>query len=74
MHVVHAKYKGMEPTDSSIQIEPNHLDFMRRCWSPDITARPSVEDVLKFLRAEEALLNESQLYKVSERSSFSSCL
>jgi hypothetical protein len=60
MHVVHAKYKGMEPMEPSIQIEPNHLDFMRRCWSADSTARPSMEDVLKFLQVEEALLNKSQ--------------
>ncbi|KAJ8587883.1 kinase-like protein [Rhizopogon salebrosus TDB-379] len=53
LHVVTAKHKDMEPINSSIQIEPNHLDFMRRCWSVKSTARPSVEDVLKFLQVEE---------------------
>jgi hypothetical protein len=32
---------------------------MRQCWSAESTARPSVEDVLTFLQAEEALLKES---------------
>ncbi|KAJ8588956.1 hypothetical protein M405DRAFT_818854 [Rhizopogon salebrosus TDB-379] len=50
----------MEPINSSIQILPNHLEFMRRCWSAKSTARPSVEDVLTFLQVEDALLNESQ--------------
>jgi len=60
IHVVSAKYRGVEPINSSIQIQPNHLDFMRLCWSAESTVRPSVEDVLKLLRVEEALLNESQ--------------
>ncbi|KAG1867241.1 kinase-like domain-containing protein, partial [Suillus subalutaceus] len=30
--VVHAKLRQAEPINSSIEIQPNHLDFMRRCW------------------------------------------
>jgi hypothetical protein len=37
---------------------------MRRCWSTESTARPSVDDVLAFLQIEEALLNESQSVQV----------
>ncbi|KAJ8587875.1 kinase-like protein [Rhizopogon salebrosus TDB-379] len=59
IHVVAAKYQGMEPINSSIRIQPHHLEFMRQCWSAESTARPSVEGVLTFLQAEEALLKES---------------
>jgi hypothetical protein len=58
MHVVSAKYKDVQPIRSTIQIRPNHLEFMRRCWSAESTARPSVEDVLTFLQVEEGLLKE----------------
>ncbi|KAJ8586613.1 kinase-like protein [Rhizopogon salebrosus TDB-379] len=64
IHVVAAKYQGMEPINSSIQIQPHHLEFMRRCWSAESTARPSVEDVLTFLQAEEELLEESPSVQV----------
>ncbi|KAJ8580609.1 kinase-like protein [Rhizopogon salebrosus TDB-379] len=50
IHVVSAKFRGVEPIRTSIKIEPNHLDFMRRCWLTDSTARPSVNDVLAFLQ------------------------
>ncbi|KAG1811848.1 kinase-like domain-containing protein [Suillus subaureus] len=33
IHVISAKFRHVEPIDSSIEIQPNHLDFMRRCWS-----------------------------------------
>jgi hypothetical protein len=54
----------MEPINSSIKIEPNHLDFMRQCWSTESAARPSVQDVLTFLEIEQALLSESQSEQV----------
>jgi len=46
----------MEPINSSIMMQPDHLDFMRRCWSADGKARPSVDDVLTFLLQCEASL------------------
>ncbi|OAX32207.1 kinase-like protein, partial [Rhizopogon vinicolor AM-OR11-026] len=57
VHVVTAKFKHLEPINASLQIQPTHLDFMRRCWSPDSEVRPSVDDVLKFLQ--EVPLDES---------------
>jgi len=50
IHVVTAKFRNLEPINSSIQIQPNHLNFMRRCWSADSNVRPSVDDVLYFLQ------------------------
>ncbi|OAX33312.1 kinase-like protein [Rhizopogon vinicolor AM-OR11-026] len=57
VHVVSAKFKDLEPINDSLQIQPTHLDFMRRCWSPNTEVRPSVDDVLNFLQ--EVPLNGS---------------
>ncbi|KAG0701067.1 kinase-like domain-containing protein [Suillus ampliporus] len=57
IHVVSARFKHLEPIDSSIKIQPNHLAFMRRCWSIESKVRPSVEEVLNYL--EEALSDET---------------
>ncbi|KAG2046361.1 kinase-like protein [Suillus hirtellus] len=57
IHVISAKFKRTEPIDSSVKIEPDHLDFMRRCWSTESELRPSVEEVINYLQ--EALLNEA---------------
>ncbi|KAG2088074.1 kinase-like domain-containing protein [Suillus discolor] len=57
IHVISAKFKRTEPIDSSVEIEPNHLDFMRRCWSTESELRPSVEEVINYLQ--EALSNET---------------
>ncbi|KAG1895741.1 kinase-like domain-containing protein [Suillus fuscotomentosus] len=57
MHVTSAKLKRTEPVDSSIEIQRNHLKFMRRCWSTESELRPSVEEVINYLQ--EALLNEA---------------
>ncbi|KAG1799056.1 kinase-like domain-containing protein [Suillus variegatus] len=57
IHVISAKFKRTEPIDSSVEIEPDHLDFMRRCWSPKSELRPSVEEVINYLQ--EALSNET---------------
>ncbi|KAG2070499.1 kinase-like protein [Suillus decipiens] len=51
--VMGSKVKYQEPVNGSIQIQENHLEFMRRCWSIEIENRPSVEVVLSFL--EEAI-------------------
>ncbi|KAG1805814.1 kinase-like domain-containing protein [Suillus subaureus] len=56
-HVISAKFKHAEPIDSSIKIQPNHLNFMRRCWSKEKEGRPSVEEVIDYLQ--EALSNET---------------
>jgi hypothetical protein len=53
IQVVSAKYRGVEPINSSIQFWPNQLDFMRRCWSVESTVRPSVNDVLAFLQEQQ---------------------
>ncbi|KAG1721983.1 kinase-like protein [Suillus paluster] len=50
IHVVSARFKHLEPIDSTIEIQPNHLDFMRRCWSADTKVRPSVDGVLNYLQ------------------------
>ncbi|KAG1884569.1 kinase-like domain-containing protein [Suillus subluteus] len=57
IHVISAKFKHVEPIDSSIDIQPNHLDFMRRCWSTAKEVRPSVEEVINHLQ--EALSNDT---------------
>jgi serine/threonine protein kinase len=57
IHVMSARFKHIEPINSSIEIQPNHLNFMRRCWSTAKEDRPSVEQVIHYL--EEALLNET---------------
>ncbi|KAG2054030.1 kinase-like protein, partial [Suillus hirtellus] len=57
MHVTSAKLKRTEPIDSSIEIQPNHLNFMRRCWSTESEFRPSVEEVINYLQ--EVLMNET---------------
>lgn len=57
IHVISARFKHVEPIKSSIEIQPNHLDFMRRCWSTESRDRPSVEDVINYLQ--EALSNET---------------
>ncbi|KAG1853472.1 kinase-like domain-containing protein [Suillus subalutaceus] len=56
-HVISAKFRHAEPIDSSIDIHPSHLDFMRRCWSTAKEVRPSVEEVINYLQ--EALSNET---------------
>ncbi|KAG2363119.1 kinase-like domain-containing protein [Suillus spraguei] len=56
IHVVSAKFRHTEPINSSIEIQPNHLNFMRRCWSTASEDRPSVEGVINYL---QALSNES---------------
>jgi serine/threonine protein kinase len=57
IYVMSAKFKHIEPINSSIEIQPNHLVFMRRCWSTTKEVRPSVEEVINYL--EEALSNET---------------
>lgn len=57
IHVISARFKQAEPINSSIEIQPNHLDFMRRCWSTASEVRPSVEEVISYLQ--EALSNET---------------
>ncbi|KAG1749418.1 kinase-like domain-containing protein [Suillus lakei] len=57
IHVISAKFRHLEPIDPSIEIQPNHMDFMRRCWSTESEVRPSVEEVISYL--EEALSNET---------------
>ncbi|KAG1728740.1 kinase-like domain-containing protein [Suillus paluster] len=57
IHVVSARFKDIEPIDSSVNIQLNHLDFMRRCWSIKSEIRPSMEEVLIYLQ--EALSNET---------------
>ncbi|KAG1848360.1 hypothetical protein C8R48DRAFT_730097 [Suillus tomentosus] len=46
MHVTSAKLNRTEPIDSSIEIQSNHLNFMRRCWSIDSELRSSVGEVI----------------------------
>ncbi|KAG1847618.1 kinase-like domain-containing protein [Suillus subluteus] len=50
IHVISAKFRHVDPIDSSIEIQPNHLDFMRRCWSTIKEDRPSVEEVINYLQ------------------------
>ncbi|KAG1730476.1 kinase-like domain-containing protein, partial [Suillus lakei] len=57
IHVISAKFRHLEPIDSSIEIQPDHLDFMRRCWSMESEVRPSVEEVINYLQ--DALSNET---------------
>ncbi|KAG1901163.1 kinase-like domain-containing protein [Suillus fuscotomentosus] len=57
IHVLSAKFKRTEPVNASIEIQPNHLDLMRRCWSAKSEFRPSLEEVINHLK--EALLNET---------------
>ncbi|KAG2134522.1 kinase-like domain-containing protein [Suillus clintonianus] len=57
-HLVSARFKHLEPIDSSIKIQPSHLNFMQRCWSTKSEDRPSVEEVISYL---QALLNETSL-------------
>ncbi|KAG2070502.1 kinase-like protein [Suillus decipiens] len=49
LRVMGSKFKYQEPINDSIQIQENHLDFMRWCWSIEIENRPSAEVVLAFL-------------------------
>ncbi|KAG2070505.1 kinase-like protein [Suillus decipiens] len=62
IHVVSAKFKHTEPINSSIEIQPNHLNFMRRCWSTVNEDRPSVEEVINYLQ--EALSKETSSVSV----------
>lgn len=55
--IISARFKHIEPINSSIEIQPNHLDFMQRCWSTESEVRPSVEEVIIYLQ--EALSNET---------------
>ncbi|KAG2140922.1 kinase-like domain-containing protein [Suillus bovinus] len=57
IHVISVKFKRTEPIDSSIGIRPDHLNFMRRCWSTESKLRPSVEEVINYLQ--EAMSNEN---------------
>lgn len=57
IHVISARFKHTEPINASVEIQPDHLEFMRRCWSKESEARPSVEEVIKYLQ--EALSNET---------------
>jgi serine/threonine protein kinase len=57
IHVISARFKHLEPVDSSIEIQSNDLGFMRRCWSTDSKVRPSVEEVLEYVQ--EVLSNET---------------
>lgn len=57
IHVISARFKHLEPIDSSIEIQPDHLNFMRRCWSTKSEVRPSVEEVLEYVQ--EVLSNET---------------
>lgn len=50
IHVISARFKHTEPINSSTEIQPDHLEFMRRCWSKESEARPSVEEVIKYLQ------------------------
>ncbi|KAG1815242.1 kinase-like domain-containing protein [Suillus subaureus] len=60
IHIISAKFGHIEPIDSSIGIQPNHLDFMRRCWSTAKEGRPSVEEVINYLQeALSSLSNET---------------
>ncbi|KAG1791956.1 kinase-like domain-containing protein [Suillus subaureus] len=51
------KFNQGEPIDSSIEIQPNHLNFMRRCWSTARDDRPSVAEAIDYLQ--EALSNDT---------------
>ncbi|KAG2035121.1 kinase-like domain-containing protein [Suillus americanus] len=57
IHIISSKFRHAEPINSSIEIQPNHLDFMRRCWSTAKEVRPSVEEVFNYLQ--DALSNET---------------
>ncbi|KAG1805817.1 kinase-like domain-containing protein [Suillus subaureus] len=57
LHVISAKFNQGEPIDSSIEIQPNHLNFMRRCWSTARDDRPSVAEAIDYLQ--EALSNDT---------------
>ncbi|KAG1719388.1 kinase-like domain-containing protein [Suillus lakei] len=57
IQVVSAKLKRLEPINSSIEIQPDHLNLMRRCWSMESEVRPSVEEVMNYIQ--EALFSET---------------
>lgn len=57
IHVMSAKLKRAEPINDSIQIQSNHLTFMRRCRSTVKEVRPSAEEVIVYLQ--EALSHET---------------
>ncbi|KAF9239436.1 hypothetical protein BU15DRAFT_74592 [Melanogaster broomeanus] len=51
--VVYLKYLGREPIDAQTpRIEDRYVAFMRRCWSPVPENRPTIEDVVDFVRGE----------------------
>lgn len=47
--VVVLKFANQEPIDTTLQIQPHHLNYMRQCWSIKPENRPSVEDTLTFI-------------------------
>ncbi|KAG2053220.1 kinase-like protein [Suillus hirtellus] len=54
--VIAPKLKGQEPIkENNLQIQTDHLDFMRRCWSIESENRPPVKEVVCFL--ERAISN-----------------
>jgi hypothetical protein len=55
LQVVTLKFTNQEPINNTVEIQANHLDFLRRCWSTESESRPSVGEVLDFL--EEAVFN-----------------
>ncbi|KAG0696064.1 kinase-like domain-containing protein [Suillus ampliporus] len=55
-HIFSAQLKHIEPyrDDSGVTVDPQHLDFMRKCWSVKPEGRPSIGDATSFVEDELA--------------------
>ncbi|KAG0699794.1 kinase-like domain-containing protein [Suillus ampliporus] len=64
-HVFSAQLRHIEPyrDDSSVFVDPQHLEFMRKCWSVKPEGRPSIEDATCFVEDELGKFLLASLWK-----------
>ncbi|KAG0696065.1 kinase-like domain-containing protein [Suillus ampliporus] len=57
-YIFSAQLKHTEPyqDDSSVSVDPQHLEFMRKCWLVKPEGRPSIQDATSFMEDELAKL------------------
>ncbi|KAG0697828.1 kinase-like domain-containing protein [Suillus ampliporus] len=55
-HICGAHVQHTEPyrLESKVPVDPQHLEFMRKCWSVKPESRPSIEDAASFVEDELA--------------------
>ncbi|KAG2088081.1 kinase-like domain-containing protein [Suillus discolor] len=49
LQVIPCKFNYQEPINDTLQIQPHHLTYMRRCWSINPESRPLMEETLAFI-------------------------